>query len=109
MEVTGTLDPQIRKLLESVCLKNGWETTDKDLVEVLIESDTIWSALGASHRWYDEKTVVVNIEDTLIQYEWYHLTGDDSVWDMGLAFDLSSVQLCEAYQVTITKYRPKQM
>ena len=106
MEVTGKLNPKIRELLEGVCIKNGWGTTDEDLVEVLIESNAIWSELGNSHRWYDEKIIVVNLDDTLIQYDWYHLTGDNSVQDMGLAFNLSSAQLCEPYQVSITKYRP---
>ena len=106
MDVTGKLNPEIQKVLESVCLREGWKTTDKDFAEVLLESEEVYSEIGAAHRWYDEKTVVVEIEGKLIQFDDYHLTGDNSKSDMGLEFDLSSVKFCEAYQVTVTKYRP---
>jgi hypothetical protein len=106
MNVIGKLNPEIQKILESVCLREGWGTTDADFAEILSECEEIYSEIGSSHRWYDEKTVVVQIEGILIQYDWYHLTGDASASDMGLGFDLSSVKFCEAYQTTITKYRP---
>lgn len=109
MDVIGTLNHEIRKVLEGVCLRKGWGTTDSDLVEVLTESaesKELYSEIGPSHRWYDEKMVVVQIEGKLIQYDDYHLTGDISASEMGLEFDLSSVKFCEAYQVTVTKYRP---
>jgi hypothetical protein len=106
MDVTGKLNPEIQKVLEGVCLREGWGTTDKDFAEVLLESKELYSEIGSSHRWYDEKTLVVQVEGKLIQYDDYHITGDNSASDMGLDFDLSSVKFCEAYQVTVTKYRP---
>ena len=106
MEILGKLNPEIRIIIEAVCLREGLEANDSDIVEVLRERGEVYSEIGASHRWYDEKMVVVEIDNHLIQFDWYHLTGDTSVSDMGLEFDLSSVKLCEAYQVTVTQYRP---
>ncbi len=106
MDVTGTLKPEIKKILEGVCLREGWPATDKDFAVVLQESEEVYSEIGSAHRWYDEKTVVVKVDGWLIQFDDYHLTGDNSKSDMGLEFDLSSVKFCEAYQVTVTKYRP---
>jgi hypothetical protein len=106
MDITGKLNPEMQKFLENVCLREGFGTTDKDFAELLSESGEVYSEIGDAHRWYDEKTVVVKIDGKFIQYEGYHLTGDDSASDMGLEFDLSSVQFCEPYEVTVTKYRP---
>lgn len=106
MDVTGNLNPEIQKILENVCNKHGWEISDATFAEILIEADWVDSEIVNSHRWYDEKSVVVKIEDRFIQYQYYHVTGDNSLSDMGLEFDLSSVVFCEEYQVTITKYRP---
>lgn len=109
MDVTGQLNPEIRKILEGESKRNGWGTTDRDFAEILTESKEVYSEIGFSHRWYDEKFVVVQIDDKLIGYDWYHLTGDGSISDMGLKFDLSSVKFCEEYQVTVTKYRTIQV
>jgi len=105
MDVTGTLNPEIRKVLETAYRHDGCEVFDTDLAYVLLDGKVVYSEIGASHRWYDEKTVVVRIDGNLILYGWYHLTGDNGVSDMGLSFDLSSVMFCEEYQVVVTKYR----
>ena len=106
MEMLGKLNPEIRIIMEAACLREGLEANDSDIVEVLLERGEVYSEIGSSHRWYDEKMVVVEIDNHLIQFDWYHLTGDTSVSDMGLEFYLSSVRLCEAHQVTVTKYHP---
>lgn len=105
MDTTGKLNPEIEKILEAHCIKNGWGTTGRDFVEVLTESREVYSEIGSAHRWYDEKFIVVKIDDKYIGYDYYQVAGDNSIFDMRLDFDLSSVCFCEEYQVTLTKYR----
>lgn len=103
METTGKLNPEMQKFLEDVCAREGWDTTDKDIAYFLLEAKEVYSEIGHHHRWYDDKTVVVEVDGKFIQYDYYHFTGDGNI---ELDFDLSSVKFCEPYQVTITKYRP---
>jgi len=80
--------------------------TDKDLLDwILYSAKTVYSEIGSSHRWYDEKNVVINVNDRFISYNWYHMTGDSSVSDMDLEFDWNAVRFVEPYEVTVTKYR----
>lgn len=106
MNTTGSLKAEVRKVLEEVCKKNGWGTTDSDFAEVLSEGKEVYSEIGYSHRWYDEELRVVEVDGNLFMFDDYHITGDNSKSDMDLDFDLSSVNFCEAYQVTVTKYCP---
>ena len=106
METTGKLNAEIESHLKTHCKKNGWTPSKEIYTEILLEAKRIWTEIGASHRWYNEKYVVVEIDGKLIGYAGYHLTGDNNASDMGLQFDLSNVEFCEEYQETITKYRP---
>ncbi len=107
MKRTGALDQEVKAFLEEICKREGWESTDESFTELLLDGDEIHYEMGASHRWYDEKTVVIKIGESFIMYDWYHITGDNSVSDMDLAFDLSSVCFCEPYEETVTRYRMK--
>lgn len=102
MNTMNKLDSKVQSFLIETCKAN----TACDLAHFLLDSEEVASEIGYSHRWYDDKTVVVRIKDKLLQYDWYHMTGDNSASDMSLDFDLASVKFCESYQVTVTKYRP---
>lgn len=86
--------------------KHEYGTTDDDIKELLTEATTIYKELGSSHRWYDEEFRVVNIDGMLIGYDWFHVTGDNSVSDMGLEFDINSICQVEKKQRTIDYYQP---
>lgn len=108
MDTCGTLNEEIQKLLDAHNASKGFPVTIGNAVEALLEGREVFSELGGSHRWYDEEIRVVEIDGNLFQYAWYHVTGDTSISDMGLDFDLSSVELVEEYTetVVVTKYRP---
>ncbi len=72
--------------------------------EILRDARPLYSEIGASHRWYDEKFVVVDISGTLIGYDWFHITGDNSASDMGLEFDIKSVCRVEKREKTVSYY-----
>lgn len=76
-----------------------------DLVEeILTDARPIYSEIGSSHRWYDDKFVVVDIAGILIGYDWFHITGDNSASDMGLEFDIESVCQVEKREKTVSYY-----
>ena len=106
MDTTGTLNKDVKEFLEAVCKRDGFEPTTQNIVETVTEAKEVHRVIGGSHRWYDELEVVVKIDDKFILYDWFHVTGDNSIYDMGLAFNLSSVKFCEEYEVTVKKYRP---
>ena len=106
MDTQGKLKQDVKEFLEGVCKRDGFKATTHNLVETLTEAKEVYRDVGAAHRWYDELEVVVKIDDKFIQYNWFHVTGDNSIDDMLLAFNLSAVTFCEEYQETITRYKP---
>lgn len=82
--------------------KRGWEISDESLFETIMESGKeIYSEVGASHRWYNEKFVVVELEGMLIGYDTFDTTGDAGWKDLGLEHDISKVYEVEKKQKTV--------
>lgn len=86
---------EIKKHLEEYNKQNGWSTSEESLIETLKESKTLYSTTISHHRWYDVTFNVVNINEKLICFNWYYFTGDASVKDMDLQFDITSIGLAE--------------
>jgi len=106
METYGKFTPEIEEFLKADCQRIGCEPSLPNMIEALTEGEEVSCEIGSAHRWYDEETKVVRVNGRLIQYDWFHVTGDNSISDMGLQFDLNQVVFCEEYQETVTKYRP---
>lgn len=98
------MNQKIKDHLSQYLIKNKWEVNEDNMIESLMEAKNVFTEIGAAHRWYDEKFVVVNIDGMLIGYDYYHVTGDTSISDMGLDFDINSVCEVEEKQKTITIY-----
>lgn len=98
------MNEKIKSHLLAYCESNNWDADEENIIECLKEAKTIYSEIGPSHRWYDEKFCVVEINGMLIGYDWFHVTGDTSISDMGLEFDINSVCEVEKKQKTIYYY-----
>lgn len=104
------MNETIKKAIQTYCEQLNIEvpTDEKDynelVEEILTDARPVFSEIGSSHRWYDEKFIVVKISDLLIGYDWFHITGDNSASDMGLEFDITSVCLVEKKQKTVDYY-----
>lgn len=85
----------------------GWGVTEKDIIETLQESDSVWMGEADKHRWYNVHTRVVCLNGMFIGFTHYETTGDDSPSDMGLSFKKESVKEYEPKEKTITFYEPK--
>ena len=84
------LSPEILGKLRDYAKSKGWSTDDDSIIEIITESDVIWSDSTIDHhRWYSLQTVVVNpINDVYIEFDKYIITGDMSLDDMGLHYSL---------------------
>jgi hypothetical protein len=101
------MNDKIKKQLQEYAKKNGWSCeTDEDLAEILLEEKVVYYEIKSSHRWYDKKFVVVNIDGMLVGYDYYHITGDTSISDMDLELNLNSICEVEEKEKTIKYYTP---
>ena len=85
------------KFMKEVVKDFDGTLTDKykieDLIQdVCLETDAIYEDNYSSHRWYDAVTYVIKVGDMFVEYDHYHITGDDHWTDMGLEFQIESVR-----------------
>lgn len=93
--------------LKAIALRDYEDADDTTLWEILTEGDEIESEIVSEHRWYDDERKVVKVEGMFIEYYDYHITGDNTSWDMGLENQFDTICEVEPYEVTVTKYRKK--
>ena len=90
------MNEKIKNHLIAYAKKEGWEIDEndpKELMEIITEANSIYKENLGSHRWYDDELNIVNVDGMLIGYNGFHITGDNSMYDMGLEYDLD--QVCE--------------
>lgn len=100
---------KIKTFLIAYCQSKGWSTSDKDLEEVLVEQMPVFKEIGSAHRWYDDEFRVVEIDGRFIGFNWYHVTGDNSISDMDLELDTSSVCFVDKKQKMVDYYEPEEL
>lgn len=100
------MNEKIKDHLVKYCLKNGCETTDEDIIEILMDSDHIYREERHRQRWWTVYFCVAEIDDMKIGFERAQTTGDERAEDKGWEFDLDSI--CEVKEKKITKtiYEP---
>lgn len=98
------MNEKIKAHLTAYAKSKGWGTDDDTLMEILSEASDVFSEIVGSHRWYEDKFRVVNVDGMLIGFNDFHMTGDSSRSDMGLEFDLTSVCEVEKKQKTVDYY-----
>lgn len=86
------MNEKVKQHLIQYALKHGYSEEEINLEEILREEGTqVHSEIVSSHRWYDDEEIIVELDGMYIRYYDYHITGDNSAYDMGLEFDESSV------------------
>jgi hypothetical protein len=96
----------IEKIL--VEARKEWEI--KDAEELSIQTfineeacDHVWSERTCQHRWYDSYDYVCKVGDIYFVFEWYEMTGDSCMGDMGLELDESTIRIVERKERVITE------
>lgn len=93
-----------KEFLKQYAEKQGYNTDDSTLEEILAESKIIHEERDGSHRWWFDLFRVAKIDGELIGYGWAENSGDMSIRDAGWEFDWSSVGFVDAKQVMTTTY-----
>ena len=86
----------VREFLTKLNQAKGYDVDDDSLVETLIESGTQVNSYGRDeHRWYICEQVVNELEGLFIEFTDYIITGDNSMDDMDLSYDLDAARFVE--------------
>lgn len=94
----------VREFLKKVNQEHGWDVDDFSLAETLIDYGTVVHRSGQDqHRWYICQTAVTEIDGTFIAFTDYIITGDNSMSDMDLHYDLDAAKIVERKERTITE------
>ena len=84
---------KIKEYLEKFNADNGYGTSDKDIIETLLEEEEVYRETLTKHRWWIGIFVVVDVGGKLIGYDWAETTGDNTAEEAGWEFDPESI--CE--------------
>lgn len=93
----------VRKFLTEYNRAKGCGESDADLMEILTESPSVWKGNEEEHRWYILVDRVVQIGSKFIKFKDYVITGDNSMYDMGLEYCLDDVVFVERKERVITE------
>lgn len=74
-----------------------------ELLKIIVDCcPTVWeSNYIDEHRWYGLREVVVELEGKFIKYEEYRITGDNSMCDMDLEYNLNDFSFVEKKTRTV--------
>ena len=92
-----------REILTEYCELNGYPTSDDSLLESLTEATIVHEQGHDEHRWYIVKTSIAQVSDSFIAYTDYIITGDASMSDMDLRYDLDEAKVVERKERVITE------
>jgi len=81
---------------------NG-DLPDNHILEIITEGETVWEGEMDTHRWYILQEVVVAVGDLFVWFQKYIITGDNSMSDMGLEYDLDDFALVERKERVVTE------
>ena len=94
----------VREFLSAYNEKKGWSTDDDTLIETMVHTGKVVHREGRDeHRWYVCETAVTEIDGTFIQYTDYLITGDNSMSDMDLEYDLDAARIVQRKERQITE------
>ena len=69
----------VKELLESVCIREGYEPDIDNMIGLLENSKRVWEGERDQRRWYIKLPVVVKLEGYYIHYDDFITIGDQEV------------------------------
>ena len=87
------MNERLMNKLVAYNISKGYGITEQDIIETVTEANRIWEHKVDTRRYYEEYEYVVDIEGVLVMYDGYNITGDSSMSDMGLSYDINT--FCE--------------
>ena len=93
----------VREFLAGICAREGYGTEEGSLTELLTEGARVHSGDTDEHRWYICQDVVNEVEGTFIRFTDFIITGDNSMSDMDLSYDLDAAKIVTKKERRITE------
>lgn len=96
----------VREYLTKIAKKDcpNQETfSDRQLLEWVIDEKTVWTGSDDVHRWYILREVVKKVGDLYIEFDEYVITGDNSMSDMSLEYNIDDFGFVEKKERVITE------
>ena len=101
------MSEKIREHLKQHCIKNGWGTSEADLIECVTEADYLWQGERDEHRWYTLVPTVVNVDGMLLMFDYCDVRSEESgVEDCIGGYELDDVVEVSPVKKTVTVYEP---
>ncbi len=100
------MNQRIKNHLKKYCESNGWGTSDKDIIETLMEAKRVWEGNEDEHRHWIEYEAVVQIDGMFILYIDAKGAGDQGVYDAGWEFDETTICEVRPKEIKTTIYEP---
>lgn len=98
------MNEKIKEHLVAFSEKNGWGTSEEDIIETLSQCMTIYEEKLSESRWWNNIFRVVEIDGMLIGYQWAQANRDESIQDLGWDFDPRTICEVKPVQKTVTVY-----
>lgn len=97
---------EIKEKLAKYSKREGWDTSDETLLEILTSEKVIYKELRSEHRWWDIWTNVILFDGVYIGFDYAQANRDMSVQDLGWEFEWDLWE-CEKKEITKIVYVPK--
>lgn len=102
----------VKEWLKAYNKEQGYPDTEngEELIEILTEcGKDVWEGNFYDSRWWRNYTVVTQINDKYIQYEWASANRDESIFDLGWEFNWKTVKFVKPIEktITVTEYIPE--
>ena len=85
-----------------------WGITDEDLIETVVDADSVWEGVREEHRWYTMVPTVVCIDGMFLIFNKCHVRGENSdVDDCIGGYELKNIVEAEPEEILVTVYKVK--
>lgn len=98
------MNEKIREHVKKYLKAKGRSTADESIIETITEGKIVWTGNESSRRHWTDCFRVVEVDGMLIGFNDAIVTGDDSPFDKGWEFDLSSICEVQSKEVITTIY-----
>lgn len=93
-----------KEVLTNYRANHDYPATEDGLKEMLgYCGDIVWEGKDDQHRWYIIRPTVKEFDGEYILYDDYVITGDNSMKDMDLEYDVESAKVVKRKERTVTE------
>ena len=98
------MNEKVRNHVIGYAKKNGWETDDDSLIEIIREGKEVWEGDEDERRHWIEYTRVVEVDGMFISFASAKGAGDIGVYDAGWEFDPATITEVVPQKIETTVY-----